>query len=73
MQIGERWVSYFVFAQTHQPISQRDILCLRRSGYSMNSFLGLWRDDEAIRITWYMVGVLAIVVSVVVSIFEILR
>jgi hypothetical protein len=39
----------------------------------MNSFLGLWRDDKAIRITWYMVGVLAIVVSGVVSIFEILR
>ena len=39
----------------------------------MDDFLQLWRDEKAIRITWHVVGVLAIVVSVVVSIYEILR
>jgi predicted nucleic acid-binding Zn ribbon protein len=39
----------------------------------MSDNLGHWGQDKAIRVTWYIVGILAIVVSVWVSIHEILR
>jgi predicted nucleic acid-binding Zn ribbon protein len=39
----------------------------------MNNFLGNWKQAKEIRATWYFVGILAIVVSVVVSIHAILR
>ena len=39
----------------------------------MTEYSGGWGQDKAIRVTWYVVGVAAIIISVIVSIYEILR